>query len=168
MGESIQVPKSTKSTEMIVLHQISHVLVHQRNVQALLREILDILYREMGLLRGTFTLRRGDTLVIEASHGLTETEKSRGKYKIGEGVTGKVAKTGKPRIIPDISKEPEFLDKTKARSGQKNLAFICVPILHNGEVIGTMSIDTSCTEQDALERDLQLLETVAINGRSLH
>jgi len=64
-------------------------------------------------------------------------------------------------VIPDISKEPEFLDKTKARSGQKNLAFICVPILHNGEVIGTMSIDTQSTAQDALERDLQLLETVA-------
>ena len=159
MGELVTL--STKSTEMIVLHQISHVLVHQRNVQSLLREILDILYREMGLLRGTFTLRRGETLIIEASHGLTEAEKSRGKYKIGEGVTGKVAKTGKPRIIPDISKEPEFLDKTKARSGQKNLAFICVPILHNGEVIGTMSIDTPCTMQDALERDLQLLETVA-------
>ncbi len=153
--------RSSRSTEMVVLHQISHVLVHQRNVQALLREILDILYREMGLLRGTFTLRRGDTLVIEASHGLTDLEKSRGKYKIGEGVTGKVGKTGKPRIIPDISKEPEFLDKTKARSGQKNLAFICVPILHNGEVVGTMSIDRPSAPKEELEKDLQLLETVS-------
>jgi Nif-specific regulatory protein len=42
-------------------------------------------------------------LVIEASSGFSEEEAGRGQYKIGEGVTGKVAESGKPRIIQDIS-----------------------------------------------------------------
>ncbi|OGV48515.1 MAG: sigma-54-dependent Fis family transcriptional regulator [Lentisphaerae bacterium GWF2_52_8] len=146
--------------DMTVLHQISHVLVHQRhNISSLLREVLDILHREMGLLRGTFSLCHGNMLIIEASHGLTEKEIARGRYKIGEGVTGKVAKTGKPRVIPDVSKEPEFLDRTKTRSGAQNLAFICVPIINKDKVIGTLSID--CQVSPDLNKELPLLETVA-------
>ncbi|MDD3119658.1 MAG: hypothetical protein PHQ27_10800, partial [Victivallales bacterium] len=86
-----------KNLEMTVLNQISHVLVHQRNVSNLMREVLDILYREMGLEHGTFTLKKGDMLHIEASNGLSEAEIKRGVYHLGEGVTGKVAQTGTPQ-----------------------------------------------------------------------
>ena len=156
-------PDKNMNIEMAVLNQISHVLVHQRSVSSLLREVLDILYREMGLEHGTVTLRRGNVLVIEASHGLTEEEKKRGIYKVGEGITGKVAKSGKARIIPSISKEPEFLNKTKTRASSESnhLAFICVPVIHNDEVIGTMSIDHRIDKDTDLERDQRLLETVA-------
>ncbi len=150
-----------KNLEMAVLNQISHVIVHQKNVSALMKEVLDILYREMGLERGTFTLKRGETLYIEASHGLSETEMKRGKYQLGEGITGKVGQTGKPMLVPDISKEPEFLDRTKTR-GKKSVAFICVPITHEEEVIGTLSIDRETAgNTDGLEKDLYLLETVS-------
>ncbi len=151
-----------KNIEMAVLNQISHVVVHQRNVSNLMKEVLDILYREMGLERGTFTLKKGENLYIEASHGLSDVEMKRGVYRLGEGITGKVAQSGKPRVIPDISHEPEFLDRTKARAFNKGvLAFICVPIVHEEEVIGTLSIDRQVTPGIDLERDLYLLETVS-------
>ena len=117
-----------KSLGISVLNQISHVLVHQKDVSSLLKEVLDILYREMGLLRGTVTLRKDDYLFIEASHGLTEVEMKRGKYRMGEGITGKVAATAKSIVIPDISKEPAFLDRTQARLEGSDAAFICVPM----------------------------------------
>ncbi len=150
-----------KNLEMAVLNQISHVIVVRRNVTQLLKEVLDILYREMGLLRGTVTLRQGDTLFIEASHGLNDDEVRRGKYHLGEGVTGKVAATGVAKIIPDIAREPGFLDRTGARGEAKNIAFICVPVIRGDDVIGTMSIDRPVTEGVDLERDSALLETVA-------
>lgn len=153
--------KFDKNIEMAVLNQISHVIVHQKNVSALLKEVLDILHREMGLERGTFTLRRGEALYIEASHGLSEEEMKRGKYLLGEGITGKVGKTGKPLVIPDVSKEPSFLDRTKSRASRKDLAFICVPVIHDEEVIGTLSIDRQNGAGTDLERDLYLMETVA-------
>ena len=147
--------------EMSVLNQISHVIVHQKNESALLREVLDILYNEMGLERGTFTLRNEDVLEIKASHGLTDKEASRGKYEMGEGITGIVAQTGEPRIIEDVSKEPEFLDRTQSRGGSDNVAFLCVPIRYGDKIIGTMSIDRKVSKNTDLERDLSLLETVA-------
>ena len=129
-----------ENIELNILDKISHALVHQRNASSLLREVLDILQHEMGFEHGAFTLRRGNILVIEASTGLTEDEKKRGQYKMGEGVNGKVASTGKAVIISDISREPSFLGKTKAKRAAKT-AYVCVPIKHGGEVIGTLGID---------------------------
>ncbi len=153
--------KRKRNIEMAVLNQISHVLVHQRDVSSLLKEVLDILYCEMGLSRGTVTLLRDDTLFIEASHGLNRVEEERGKYNVGEGITGKVAATGKPIIIPEIVEEPGFLDRTGTRARQRGVAFICVPILYKEQVVGTMSIDRVKNATTDLEHDQNLLETVA-------
>ena len=80
--------------EMIVLQEISSAIVNERNGTVLLQHILDILYRRMKMLRGTFTIRHGNDLMIEASHGLDEQEMKRGHYHVGEGITGHVAETG--------------------------------------------------------------------------
>ena len=51
-----------KNLEMAVLNQISQAVLREKNVSAMLQLVLGILYREMGLLRGTVTLRRGELL----------------------------------------------------------------------------------------------------------
>jgi len=151
-----------ESQEISVLNHVSVALVQERDVSTLLKKVLEILDGEMGLLRGTITLRQGDAFFIEAAHGLDADERSRGKYHLGEGVTGMVAQSGKPCIIPDISKEPRFLDRTGARGKDcRNVAFICVPIIHASSVIGTLSIDRKVDESVDLERDRRLLETLS-------
>ena len=127
--------------EMVVLQEISSAIVNERNGTALLRHILDVLYRRMKMLRGTFTIRRGNDLMIEASHGLDEQEMKRGHYHVGEGITGHVAETGRPHVIEDISRDSRFLNRTRTRKSGEKVAFICVPIIHLQQVIGTLSID---------------------------
>ena len=127
----------SRSLEMTVLNHISRAVMRERDVSALLRQVLEILCREMGLVRGTVTLRRGEELVIEASNGLSDEEMRRGHYRLGEGITGQVALSGQARIVPDITREPEFLYRTGARERDSHVAFICVPVVHQGEVIGT-------------------------------
>ena len=77
-----------KGLVVSVLHEISLVAVRVKDVSILLKEVLDILYAQMNLTRGTVTLKNGDVLVIRASHGLSEEERRRGVYRVGEGVTG--------------------------------------------------------------------------------
>ena len=149
-----------KKTEIMVLQEISTAIVHERDIAALLDKILDVLNRRMGMLRGTFTLLSGDMLVIEASHGLDESEKQLGRYRIGEGITGHVAQTGLPQLVPDIAKDRRFLNRTKARSYNRPVAFICVPIFHRGQVIGTLSIDRETQPDVDLEQDMALLEII--------
>ncbi len=154
--------RSRAELELSILYKISHALAHQQDVSALLNEVLDIMETEMGLSRGTLTLRRQDTDVfaIEASRGLTPDERRRGQYSIGEGVTGMVAKTGKPALVPDLTKDAQFLNRTRSRK-LGPAAFLCVPIIHRGLVIGTMSLDRPVAEQTELERDLRFLKLVA-------
>ncbi len=160
---------NTQGKELEVLYKVSQLIPQiggsrTTDIPNFLEEVLDILHSGIGVLRGTFTLRRPDTdvFVVEASKGLTPEQKKKGRYLLGEGVTGQVAKTGKAAIIPDISKEPEFLNKTVDRSGERN-SFICIPILHAGRVIGTMSVDLKeDTEKElyGIARFLQLITNI--------
>lgn len=144
-----------------VLKQISHLIAKRSSVSEMISQILDILYTEMGFLRGTIALREGDMLVIEASQGLNKNEIERGTYRVGEGITGKVAQESKPYLIADVSKEKGFLNRTGARSGEKNVAFICVPVIYMDDAIGTISIDKKVEKNTDLNADLHILEIIA-------
>ena len=148
--------------ELDVICHVSHaVIAHKKNIQSLLNEVLDVLQSDMGLEKGTLTLKRDDLLIIEAVRGLSKKEKERGQYRIGEGITGRVAETGESIIIMDISNEPDFLDRTKTRKAKSQIAFLCVPIKYNEEIIGTISIDCPSSTFDNLTNTMKLLETVA-------
>ena len=154
--------KRTSNVELEILYRISQAMARQHNVSALFKEVFDIMETEMGMARGTLTLRQPgtDIFVIEASRGLSEEEQKRGQYKIGEGITGRVAQSGKSVIVPDISKEPGFLNLTKSRKN-KQMAFLCVPIIHRRDVIGTISIDREVANEEELRKDLYFLQLVA-------
>ncbi len=154
--------KDRSKVELEILYHISQAVAHQDDVPALLNEVLDIMETEMDLHRGTLTLRRPDTdtFAIEASRGLSEKEKKRGEYRLGEGITGKVAQTGRPALVQDISKDPHFLNRTKSR-GNKQTSFLCVPIVHQGQVIGTFSMDRRLEDKQDLKRDLNFLKLIA-------
>jgi len=149
------------SPEIAVLQEITHALVRERNVRAQLQMVLDILRQRMGMIRGTFTLLEGDELHIEATTGeLNAEEKALGHYKLGEGITGRVAKLGRSEIVPDIRGDRRFLNRTGARPANEAVSFICVPLFHQGQVIGTLSVDRVLDRND-LTRDVALLEVIA-------
>ncbi|MCF0221968.1 MAG: sigma 54-interacting transcriptional regulator [Fibrobacter sp.] len=151
----------TPLKEIAVIQKISEAIIHERNVDKLLENVLGILDTEMGMLRGTFALLFGDTLKIEASHGLDEKEKQLGHYRMGEGITGHVAETGRSHVIPDLRKDSRFLNRTGSRNYDSQVAFICVPLIHEEQVIGTLSIDRPVDGATDLDRDVALLEIIA-------
>jgi Nif-specific regulatory protein len=155
--------KTKVSSEISVLQEISSVLVRERNVRRLLDEVIDILGRSMGMLRGTITLLEGDELRIEASsRTLNAEERALGRYHIGEGITGIVAKTGKAEVVMDVRKDRRFLNRTRSRGVDEPVSFICVPLVHLGQVIGTLSVDREMKgDTSSLARDLALLEIIA-------
>ena len=117
------------------------------------------------MMRGTITLlnRQSGEIMIETAHGLSEVQKERGRYRPGEGITGQVVKTGRPAIVPHISDEPLFLDRTGARKRLKknDVSFICVPIKIGNEVIGALSADRVFEEGVSFQEDVRLLAIIA-------
>ncbi len=155
-----------KIQELTALYEISHAMASTLDFKSVLNEILEILSSKLEMNRGTVTLLQAEThhLSIEAAHGLTKEEIARGKYKIGEGVTGKVLEKGEPMVIPDIGKEPLFLNRTRARGDLKrqNVSFVCVPIKVKGETLGVLSVDRLFKDADvSFEEDARLLTVVA-------
>ena len=150
-------------TEILVLQEITKAVVRERNVRLLLEEVLEILSRRMNMVRGTFALLEGDELRIEASaRMLNAEERVLGRYHIGEGITGLVAKTGKSEVVPDVRKDKRFLNRTRSRSLKEQISFICVPLIHLGQVVGTLSVDREIhTNAASLARDVAFLEIIA-------
>ena len=147
--------------QILVIQKISSVLIHERDVETMLGKVLSIIECDMHMLRGTFALLYGDTLRIEVSQGMDEKTRQRGQYRIGEGITGHVAETGRTHVVPDLRNDPRFLNRTGTRHYDAPVAFICVPLLHHERVIGTLSIDRPVTEDTVLESDVAFLEIIA-------
>jgi len=128
-----------------LLAEVSRTITNEDDINKVLRLVLFIMSENMNMLRGMITILNRDSgeIVINESFGLTETERGRGRYQIGEGVIGHVVKTGKAVIVPSINDEPLFLDRTKSRekSTKEGLCFICIPIKAGTEIIGTLSAD---------------------------
>jgi len=154
-----------KATELSLLWHISRILNRSEAIEDVIEPVLEALARDMGMKRGTLALvnRATGEITIEAAHGLSPDEKERGRYKIGEGVTGAVVASGEPIIVPRISREPLFLNRTGAREmpAKEDISFICVPIKIKDEVVGTLSVDRLFDENVALEEDMRLISVIA-------
>ncbi|EKD37414.1 MAG: hypothetical protein ACD_75C01140G0001, partial [uncultured bacterium] len=87
----------------------------------------------------------------------------RGIYKLGEGITGRVVASGTPIVVPLISEEPLFLNRTRSRANQKKeaLSFLCVPIKQGSSTIGALSVDRAYNGGSDFEKDLQLLTVLS-------
>lgn len=154
-----------KIQELSLLFEISQTLDQSLDLKQVVYPVLKSIAEHVGMLRGTITLlnKQSGEIVIEAAYGLSESQRERGKYKLGEGITGKVVQTGQPMIIPRISEEPLFLNRTNARKGlkKKDISFICVPIKLENETIGSFSVDRLFDEDTTLEEDVRLLSIIA-------
>ena len=155
-----------KAVGFSALYEVTKILGERIDLPQGLAAILRILNSFMGMTKGAICLydRKRGELGIESAFGLTDEERHRGRYRIGEGITGKVMKLGVPMVVPDISKEPHFLNKTRAREARElhGIAFICLPIKIAGEVLGVLSVERPSRDARAsVEEDLRILTVVA-------
>jgi len=151
--------------EMSLLYEISQTLEQSLDLRDVIGPVLETIAKRMGMVRGTITLLNRDTheISIETAYGLSTRQKERGKYKLGEGVTGKVIETGQAAVVPRISEEPQFLNRTGARKRlrKKDISFICVPIKLGKEVVGALSADRLFADTVAYNEDVRLLSIIA-------
>jgi Nif-specific regulatory protein len=153
-----------KAVEMTALYEISKLLGSSLNLKSNLRGVMRVLSEYLDMKRGTVAIRGNGEVSIVAAYGMTEEEIRRGRYRLGEGIIGRVAKHGSPIVIPNIGDEPLFLNKTGAREmiKKENIAFLCVPIKMKNEILGVLSVDRLFGAKGiSVEEDLRLLKIIA-------
>jgi len=156
--------KRIRETELDVIFETCRVIGQALKLDQALDTILAILSSSLSMKRATVTLEDEETgyLVIRASHGLTGSERKRGVYRQDEGITGLIFRTARAYIVPDISKEPLFLNKTRSRHIQKeSITFLGVPILLHGKPIGVLNVDRLFEDEIPFDEDIRLLSIIA-------
>jgi Nif-specific regulatory protein len=154
-----------KLEEVTLLYEISKVLNVSLDLKSSLYRVLDILSSSMDMERGTISILNPlrNEISIEVAHGLSKAAMAKGKYKMGEGITGRVIESGSALVVPKISQEPLFLNRTATRKAvqDKELSFVCVPIKKGNQVVGALSVDRPFDENYSLLDGKRLLSIIA-------
>jgi Nif-specific regulatory protein len=148
-----------------LLYQIIQIIAESESLESTLSIILDVMKHRMNMIRGVVTLfdRSSGTIFIHESFGLTDEQKARGIYSLGEGIIGSVVESGKAVIVPRLRDSPIFLNRTESHrdAADLNSSFLCVPILHGKKVLGTLGAERSYENRRLLKQDVELLATIA-------
>src|SRR3954454_16082255 len=145
--------------ELAILQEVGHILSSTLELREAFGKMMTLISDRLDMHRGALVLLDESTgrLRTEAATGLTPEEMERGKYALGEGITGNVVATGRPRIIADLRQEPDFLNRTGRLTAETTvqLSFLCVPIKSEGRTIGALSVDKPYVSDDQLRSDHQ-------------
>jgi diguanylate cyclase (GGDEF)-like protein len=104
-------------------------------------------------------------LTFELALGAKASDVAAFRVKVGEGVAGWVAQTGKPTIVNDTSRDPRFTGRIDSKTQFQTRSILCAPLISRGRTIGVVEIINrqggKFTQAD-LEVLLTLVEPCAI------
>lgn len=153
-----------KNQELSAILEVSKVLTSSFDLENNLYRTMEALATHLEMQRGCVFLLDPFTsqLRIVAAYGLTSEEIKRGKYRIGEGIVGRVIASGSPMCIPNIGDEPKFLNKTDSRPKKPGISFLCIPIALDKDVFGVISVDRIYGEEHGnVDDDLRVLHIIS-------
>ncbi|MHB8165850.1 MAG: nif-specific transcriptional activator NifA [Sulfuricella sp.] len=155
--------QDTPSVQLVTIYEISKILGSSLDLHKTLRGVLNLLSSHLHMQRSMVSLVQEDgELQVVAAVGLSTEEIRRGRFLIGEGVTGRILQSGMPAVIPDVAKEPLFLNRTGSRKSEEGeLAFIGVPIKVGRRCIGVLGMDRAAGGAGRFQGDVRFLSMVA-------
>ncbi len=141
---------------LLKVHQISNEIFSTLDSAQALRLIVTEAVRLVGGTSGSIALLNPSTgfLDIEAAQGLPERAPAL-KLKIGEGITGWVARTGRSVRIGDVSRDPHYIMLEPGVRSE-----LATPLLMDGEVRGVLNVDSDRLDAFS-EGDQELLDSLA-------
>ncbi len=146
------------------LVEISRALGSALDLEELIEKVGEILKRRCDMHRSFLVLKTPETeeLSIKLAYGMTDEEMARGRYVVGEGITGRVVKNGEPFGVADIRSEPLFLDRTGfLHEADEATGFLAAPIQLEGETVGALGAMKSFPGGARIDTDLSLLQIIA-------
>jgi len=166
MTRNLEASPQSADYEIAILTEVGQILSSTLELKDAFAKVMQLLGQKLNMHRGALVLmdEASARLRIEAAVGLTPDEMERGKWALGEGITGNVVATGRGRVIPDIRQEPDFLNRTKSRDLEHLdhvLSFLCVPIRVEGRTAGALSVDKPFGTLEQLESDRKVLDVTA-------
>jgi sugar diacid utilization regulator/putative methionine-R-sulfoxide reductase with GAF domain len=127
-------------------------------------ELLELIIRETTSAIGVdvcslYLLVPDRELLLTATNGLNENMVGKVTMKVGEGITGWVADSRRPAVVPDVSKEPHWkwvpgLDEDRFHS------MVSVPIESGPRLVGVLNVQ-STERREFSSGDIDFLRGIA-------
>ncbi|HEX9203979.1 MAG TPA: sigma 54-interacting transcriptional regulator [Vicinamibacteria bacterium] len=156
---------TTEVRQLSDLLEVSQTLGSTLNLKASLTRILEILEESRGTLSAAIFLKDEDAgdLVVEAATGAAAATARNARYRLGEGITGRVVASGKPVMVPRVSREPLFLDRSGVfkKSGKEEMSFVCVPIKADNRTVGALGVGLPYHKDRSYDQEGKLFGIVA-------
>ncbi len=149
-----------RAEQFRVISEVGRHITSILDVDELMDEIVRVIKETLGYYAVGISLIEGDDLIVKAGTGppFEDPEFLPPRVTVGgEGITGWVAGTGEPLLVPDVSQDPRYVPLSLGAETQSEL---CVPLKTKEAVIGVLNV-----ESDKLgafdQSDLAVLQSLA-------
>ena len=156
MAEDLQIIQGTKAEQYeALMPQVKALLEGETDLVANLANMVAALKEQFGWFWVGFYLVKKDELVLGPFQGPVACT----RIKKGRGVCGSSWQQQKTLIVPDVEKFPGHIACSSLSKSE-----IVIPVVHNGEVVAVLDVDSSAydqfdkTDQQWLEELVKLLE----------
>ena len=148
MGLASERPRDfdMEAEQLALLLEISQGLSGAPQLNPALERALEKLESERVVVRGAVVLRGEDgDLRIAAAVG-PSSEGKRARNEPPDGVAARVARSGRPAVVPAFTRDAVLSRGDGARSGSPPTTLVCVPILLERQPVGAMSVELEYQE----------------------
>ena len=159
--------------ELRFLHELLGIVTTTQTWEELLETVVDGTRDALGASVSSLYLldRDGTRLTLAATNGLDRFQIGRAVVPFGEGITGRVAASREPMVIPDVAAEPRFLWVRGIDQRRFVASMLSVPLTWHDQVVGVLNVQTeehrefAATDVDQLSAIADLLAGIVEKGR---
>ena len=160
-AEALESDSSLAARELSFLVRLAQAAASTQKPDELLDLIIDETTSAMGTDVCSMYLLTppGREMLLTATNGLNERMVGKAVMRVGEGVTGWVAETRRPAVVPDVNEEPHWkwvpgLDEDRFRS------MLSVPIESGPRLVGVLNVQT-VDKREFGSGDIDFLRAIA-------
>ncbi len=169
----LQTADADQLARLRFLHRVARLATTARTWDELLETIVDetrdSLHADVSSL---YLMDRDEAhLTLAATNGLDRYQIGRARVPFGEGVTGRVAATREPLVVPDVRSDPRFLWVRGIDQRRYVASMLSVPLSWHEQVVGVLNLQTeqprvfSRADADQLSAIADVLAGVVQKGR---
>jgi PAS domain S-box-containing protein len=141
-----------QTQEMALLDRVRLAIARELNLPAIIRIVVEAISDTFGYGLVTLYLLKDDVLMNQYQVGY---ERANINIPIDKGISGRVARTGKPELVEDVCLDPDFIGDS-----DEVVSEVCVPLFDQGQVVGVLNVE-SCRGNRLTEADLQLITALS-------
>ncbi len=140
-----------------VLGDVTRTQEFSRLMRLLVQMVAD--YMDCKIVSVMLMSKDRDELFIQLAYGLDESVVKDARVKVGSGIAGRVAATGRPLLIENVE-DAEGLHPSDHKDQYETNSLVSVPLFMDGEVIGVVNCNNKVTGEPFYADDLSLLITL--------